>query len=150
MLYGDTYLRLDNGAAADAWSRSSRLELMTVLRNEGRWDRSNVVYRAGRVVAYDKTAPAPEMQWIDYGLCGLQRTATTLAGSAERDLAVVYAILAEQGELSASRCTSGSTRSVSPNLSPRPTHSCAARPSLSARGEPDRAGSASARPASGG
>ena len=43
---------------------------MTVLRNEGRWDRSNVIYQDGRVLLYDKTA-VPGMQYIDYGLSAI-------------------------------------------------------------------------------
>ena len=45
---------------------------MTVLRNEGRWDRSNVIYQPGRVMLYDKAA-APGMQYIDYGLSCFHR-----------------------------------------------------------------------------
>jgi NDP-sugar pyrophosphorylase family protein len=72
---------------------------MVVLRNEGRWDTSNVRYELGRVVAYDKHAPTAEMSWIDYGLGGL--TAGALAGvpRSESDLAVLYAALARRGEV---------------------------------------------------
>jgi hypothetical protein len=41
---------------------------MTVFRNEDRWDASNVEYRDGRIVAYDKTARTAGMKHIDYGL----------------------------------------------------------------------------------
>ena len=71
VLYGDTYLRLDYRAATSAWNDSGCLGLMTVLRNDGRWDTSNTVFADGRVVAYDKEAPTPEMHWIDYGLGGI-------------------------------------------------------------------------------
>src|SRR5260370_12886253 len=50
----------------------SKPALMTVLRNEGRWDRSNVIYEDGRVVLYDKTANA-SMRYIDYGLSAFHR-----------------------------------------------------------------------------
>ena len=42
VLYGDTYLRLDYRAVAGAWPRAGCPALMTVLRNDGRWDASNV------------------------------------------------------------------------------------------------------------
>ena len=61
VLYGDTYLRIDYGAVQRAFEASGQPALMTVLRNEGRWDTSNVVYRDGMVVRYDKHAPTPEM-----------------------------------------------------------------------------------------
>jgi hypothetical protein len=41
------------------------------MRNRNQWDLSNVIFRDGRVVLYDKGRPTQrvvEMQWIDYGL----------------------------------------------------------------------------------
>ena len=54
VLYGDTYLRIDYGAVEEAshgWPA-----LMTVLRNDDRWDASNADYRDGRVLRYEKGA----------------------------------------------------------------------------------------------
>jgi N-acetyl-alpha-D-muramate 1-phosphate uridylyltransferase len=92
VLYGDTYLRIDYGAveaASAGWPA-----LMTVLRNEGRWDASNADFRDGRVVRYEKGATG--MQWIDYGLSVL--TPDALAGD-EADLADVFRRLAASGRL---------------------------------------------------
>ena len=99
VLYGDTYLRLDYRDAVRAWEGSGCRGLMTVLLNDGRWDRSNVVYQAGRIIAYDKTAPTPEMRWIDYGLGGLEASALELVASEESDLAALYRKLVEMGLL---------------------------------------------------
>jgi len=41
---------------------------MTVYRNEGKFDASNVVFRDDEIVVYDKKLKLPEMQHIDYGL----------------------------------------------------------------------------------
>ena len=41
---------------------------MTVYRNEGRYDTSNVVFRDGEIAVYDKKNQPPEMRHIDYGL----------------------------------------------------------------------------------
>jgi NDP-sugar pyrophosphorylase family protein len=41
---------------------------MTVYRNEGKYDTSNVVFRDGEIMVYDKKAKLPEMRHIDYGL----------------------------------------------------------------------------------
>lgn len=98
VLYGDTYLRIDYSAVAVAHRRSGRLALMTVLRNEDRWDRSNAVFANGRVVRYDKRQPDAAMRWIDYGLAGLTPSALALAPAAA-DLADVYSELAHAGEL---------------------------------------------------
>ncbi len=99
VLYGDTYLRIDYRAAARRWAESGLPALMTVLRNEGRWDTSNAVYRDGRVLRYDKRSPTPEMHWIDYGLGGLTAGALERAPAPEDDLAALYARLAARGEL---------------------------------------------------
>jgi MurNAc alpha-1-phosphate uridylyltransferase len=76
VLYGDSYLPIPMQDVEEAWRGSGMPALMTVMRNEGRWDASNVVYGDGRVLLYDK-APSPQerarMRWIDYGLSVLTR-----------------------------------------------------------------------------
>jgi MurNAc alpha-1-phosphate uridylyltransferase len=100
VLYGDTYLRVDY-ADVDRAAAGER-GLMTVLRNEGRWDVSNTVFAGGRVVRHDKAAPTPDMHWIDYGLGALRADALDLPGD---DLADVYRALAERGELAGYEAT---------------------------------------------
>src|SRR5665811_691841 len=76
VLYGDSYLRVSFPAMWHRFEESGHPALMTVLRNENRWDRSNVIYRDGQVVLYDKQAGAPlppTMQFIDYGISILSR-----------------------------------------------------------------------------
>jgi NDP-sugar pyrophosphorylase family protein len=93
VLYGDTYLRIDY---ADVARRAQgEVALMTVLENEGRWDRSNALYRDGRVILYDKRSPTPEMRWIDYGLSVL----TPGVLGEEADLSDVFARLSRSGLL---------------------------------------------------
>ncbi|HEV2805074.1 MAG TPA: nucleotidyltransferase family protein [Chthoniobacterales bacterium] len=72
VLYGDSYLPIDYSAPAQAFVASQKLGLMTVFRNEGRWDSSNVRFQGGLIKSYDKKQPAPEAKHIDYGL-GLLR-----------------------------------------------------------------------------
>jgi hypothetical protein len=52
---------------------------MTVFRNEGRWDTSNVLFNANQVVRYDKRSPTEDMRYIDYGLASFQRTRSQAA-----------------------------------------------------------------------
>jgi NDP-sugar pyrophosphorylase family protein len=99
VLYGDTYLRLDYRAAVAGWIKSDAPALMTVFRNEGRWDRSNVVFADGRVLAYDKHHATSGMHWIDYGLGGLTSEALRVVDEGEGDLAVLYQRLAQSGSL---------------------------------------------------
>ena len=68
VLYGDSYLPLDFRPIADFFRQSGKPGLMTVYRNEGRYDTSNVVFGDGEIQVYDKKNKRPEMRHIDYGL----------------------------------------------------------------------------------
>jgi len=68
VLYGDSYLPVDYAPIADFFRHSGKPGCMTVYRNEGRYDTSNVVFRDGEIVDYDKKHRRQEMQHIDYGL----------------------------------------------------------------------------------
>jgi NDP-sugar pyrophosphorylase family protein len=68
VLYGDSYLTTPFQPIAEFFERSGARGLMTVYRNEGLYDTSNVVFRDGRIVVYDKKTRLPEMKHIDYGL----------------------------------------------------------------------------------
>jgi len=68
ILYGDSYLPIDYAPVAEFFHRSGKPGLMTVFRNEGKFDTSNVVFANGKIVVYDKKLKSPEMKYIDYGL----------------------------------------------------------------------------------
>jgi NDP-sugar pyrophosphorylase family protein len=68
VLYGDSYLPIDYTLPAVAFASSGNLGLMTVFRNEGRWDSSNIEYDNATIRLYDKEKPTPKMKHIDYGL----------------------------------------------------------------------------------
>jgi N-acetyl-alpha-D-muramate 1-phosphate uridylyltransferase len=96
VLYGDTYLRIDYADAVAAWRAGGLPAMMSVLRNEGRFDVSNALYADGRVLAYDKLAPGAEMRWIDYGLGGLEQGALDLVPPETRELSGLYSRLARE------------------------------------------------------
>jgi NDP-sugar pyrophosphorylase family protein len=68
VLYGDSYLPIPFAPVADFFEHSGKLGLMTVYRNEGQYDTSNVVFADGVIRVYDKKRRLPEMHHIDYGL----------------------------------------------------------------------------------
>ena len=68
VMYGDSYLPCDYAAIAQTFKTAGVLGMMTVFRNEGKWDTSNVEFEAGKIVAYSKTDRTPRMRYIDYGL----------------------------------------------------------------------------------
>ena len=100
VLYGDSYLPVEYRPVAEFFRRSGRLGCMTVYRNEGRYDTSNVVFRDGAVVVYDKKNRLPEMRHIDYGLSLFQATAFNAYPAGKPfDLAEVMSNLVREKQL---------------------------------------------------
>jgi NDP-sugar pyrophosphorylase family protein len=101
VLYGDSYLPIDYRKVARTFMTGDKAGLMTIYRNEGRWDASNVQFKAGQILRYDKKQPTPKMHHIDYGL-GVLR-AESLARWPDNepfDLADVYSHLLSEKQLS--------------------------------------------------
>jgi NDP-sugar pyrophosphorylase family protein len=99
-LYGDSYLTEPFQPVAEFFERSGKPALMTVYRNEGKHDTSNVVFADGAIQIYDKKRRLPEMQHIDYGL-GIFKAAAFDAwpGDAAFDLAELMTRLVDQGQM---------------------------------------------------
>jgi hypothetical protein len=102
VVYGDSYLTCDYAGAERSFLASGKLGLMTVYRNEGQWDTSNVEFTCGRIAAYDKVNRTPKMRHIDYGL-GMFRAAAfdDVPADQPSDLASLYQRLLRQDELAA-------------------------------------------------
>jgi NDP-sugar pyrophosphorylase family protein len=100
VLYGDSYLPVEYQPIAEFFRRSGKLGCMTVYRNEGRYDTSNVVFRDGEIAVYDKKKRSPEMRHIDYGL-SLFKAAAFESYSAGQpfDLAEVMSKLVHEKQL---------------------------------------------------
>ena len=100
VMYGDSYLTCDYSAVLASFRASGKQALMTVYRNEGQFDVSNVEFNAGTIQRYDKTARAPAMHHIDYGLGVFRREAfTDVPEGAKLDLAQHYQTLLAKGQL---------------------------------------------------
>lgn len=104
VLYGDSYLPIDMRQVEREWHRHNTPALMTVMRNESRWDTSNAIFENGRVALYDKSKPRhrqQEMQWIDYGLSILTRQviADRVAPGHATDVADILRDLSLEDEL---------------------------------------------------
>jgi NDP-sugar pyrophosphorylase family protein len=100
VLYGDSYMDIDYAAVLADHLSSPTLGTMTVLRNDDRWDRSNAVFRDGRLVRYDKKARTPEMTHIDYGVSLLRRVALLRIPPDEPyDVADLYRDLVQEGQM---------------------------------------------------
>jgi NDP-sugar pyrophosphorylase family protein len=103
LTYGDSFLPIDFSAIWQAFLTCGKPALMTVFRNSGRWDQSNVVFDHGQVF-YDKTRrsrPLDDFQHIDYGLSALQREVISrlVPEQGKHDLSLVFHELGKSGEL---------------------------------------------------
>ena len=102
VLYGDSYLPCNYAAVEAAFRQSGSPGLMTVYRNEGLYDTSNVEYDGGRILRYDKRNRTPAMHHIDYGLGAFHRSVfEAIPPGQARDLATVYQDLLQAGSLAA-------------------------------------------------
>jgi len=72
-LNGDSYLPCSFARIQSAYEAARRPALMTVLRNDCRWDKSNILFENGQLIEYDKKSLRSDMSHIDFGLCVLSK-----------------------------------------------------------------------------
>jgi len=100
VLYGDSYLPINYKEVLNSFSKSKKLALMTVFRNDNKLDRSNVIFSKGEIIKYDKLALDKNMLHIDYGL-SIMSTEIFLRYnlSSPFDLSKIFTKLLEEKEL---------------------------------------------------
>ena len=102
VLNGDSYLRCPLARIQSAFEASGRPALMTVLRNDNRWERSNVLYQNGEIIEYDKHSPRADMAHVDFGLSVLSSAVFAPYAAAQViDLADICRDLSRSGLLAA-------------------------------------------------
>jgi len=102
VLYGDSYLPCNYQEVQSRFDSSGQPALMTVYRNAGRWDTSNVEMSDETIIKYDKNDRSPAMQFIDYGLGVFHPGAFVKLKEGEySDLADLYRDLAQTRSLAA-------------------------------------------------
>ena len=102
VLYGDSYLDCDYDAAQTTFESSGKSGLMTVFRNTNKWDKSNVEFHGGRIIAYSKTDRTAAMHYIDYGLgCFHESAFDGVTTDQPEDLAAIYQRLLGDDNLAA-------------------------------------------------
>lgn len=102
VMYGDSYLPCDYRAIARNFASTAVLGMMTVFRNDGKWDTSNVEFESGEIFAYSKTHRTPRMHYIDYGLGAFRAEAFEKVPQGKRcDLTEVYSNLLQRKQLAA-------------------------------------------------
>ena len=105
LIYGDSFMDIDYAetlyryqSGKDAGAKA----LMSVLRNNNRFDKSNVVMDGGRLVLYDKKNPTSDMDYIDYGVCMYEKSLFAAYGEDETfDIAEIQHELSVKGKMTA-------------------------------------------------
>lgn len=106
VMYGDSYLECDFQAVERTFRQSGAAGLMTVFRNDGAFDASNVEFDGQRIIQYNKHEKTAAMKHIDYGLGVLSRRALEPYRADESlDLATVYQDLLARQALAAFEVT---------------------------------------------
>jgi NDP-sugar pyrophosphorylase family protein len=100
VMYGDSWLDIPYAPVVEAFRSSGQPALMTVFRNQGQWDTSNVWFENGRILLYDKRERLRQMQHIDWGLTMIQSEALAARPPGEPfDLGDLYSELSRAGSL---------------------------------------------------
>jgi NDP-sugar pyrophosphorylase family protein len=100
VLNGDSYLHCSYDRIQCAHEVCGCPAMMAVLRNDNRWDRSNVKFRDGKVLEYDKANERPDLSHIDFGLSVLTASAASQIGESKfNDFSDMCKALAGQGRL---------------------------------------------------
>jgi NDP-sugar pyrophosphorylase family protein len=102
VLYGDSYLPCSFAAVQEAYWAAHRPALMTVLRNDNHWGRSNVALRGDGSIEYEKNSRRRDLFHIDFGLSVLSAPVLQqYPQSPGLDLADIWRDLSRRGELAA-------------------------------------------------
>jgi NDP-sugar pyrophosphorylase family protein len=100
VLYGDSFLPIHFSPVEESFLNSKKPGLMTVILNENKWDKSNVIFKDGIVLEYNKKEPKSEMKFIDYGLGVLSKSLfDQYEEKVAFDLADLYHVLSIQNQL---------------------------------------------------
>jgi NDP-sugar pyrophosphorylase family protein len=99
VLYGDSFLNIDYIDIINYFNKLDKLGLMTVIRNEDKWDKSNVVFKNNEILKYDKSG-GHEFNHIDYGFNILRKKAFNDFTLDNFDLKDVLAKLIKNNDLS--------------------------------------------------
>lgn len=100
VMYGDSFLPIDFAEVYRVFINTPKPSLMTVMKNEDRWDRSNTAVKNGLVIAHSKSVKNDQMKYIDYGLGILPTTTLSFQPLGNPyDLSELYTELALAREL---------------------------------------------------
>ena len=100
VLYGDSWLEVDYRQTWKEFVSQGKAALMTVYRNESKWDTSNVEMNGREIKQYSKQIHNENMTHIDYGLSILtKKVFDDYSFYKDFDLSDIFETLAVKGDL---------------------------------------------------
>jgi len=100
VLYGDSYLPVDFKKVQKSYIDSEKKGLMTIIKNNNKWDISNVELDFDKIKIYDKNNVSSSMTHIDFGLGLLnEKIFEAYQSGAAFELSEIYRQLSLDGEL---------------------------------------------------
>ncbi len=106
LMYGDSFMDIDYAELIYEYERQKKEHkvqaLMTIYKNQNHYDRSNIVFKGGQIVTYDKEKSSSEMEHIDYGVSILNRAVVhALPTDTRVDLTGLYQTLIAKHQMGA-------------------------------------------------
>lgn len=102
VLYGDSWIEVDYQQTWKEFISQNKSALMTVYRNENKWDTSNIEMEGSNIKLYSKLMRNKNMTHIDYGLSILSKTVfDDYPPNKEFDLSIILESLSLKGDLAA-------------------------------------------------
>lgn len=103
LMYGDSFMDIDYSQVIYRYFKgkeSGNRALMTVLKNNNMFDKSNVIMDGKNLVLYDKHNPSPKMDYIDYGVSVYEKSLFDDFQEGEKfDIAVIQNRLSLDGKM---------------------------------------------------
>jgi MurNAc alpha-1-phosphate uridylyltransferase len=100
VLYGDSYLEVDYEKAQQAFLDSGKPVMMSVFRNQGKFDASNIKFTNLRIEEYKKGNSNPQFEHIDYGLSFFKKEVFIKKNFGTRfELSEMFTELSKEGNL---------------------------------------------------
>lgn len=100
VLNGDSYLPMDPGEPIRFFLAKNWLGMLTVYKNNNRYDASNIAARDGVIQKYCRKGSSPDVDSIDYGMQFFKKRALELLpANKPMDMGVLYQKLMERRQL---------------------------------------------------
>lgn len=100
VLYGDSYLSVNFEEVTEYFLNIKKSGLMTVIKNDNNFERSNVYFKDNLVLEYDKLNGNKKMKYIDYGLSAFKSEClSSFKINSSLDLSIILSELAVKQQL---------------------------------------------------